>query len=66
MKVARVVCWSDSMVAVHWIKGKRSSLKPFVANRVAKIQSTWDPECWRYCASKENPADLLTDGFVVG
>ena len=27
MKVARVVSWSDSMVAVHWIKGKSS--RPF-------------------------------------
>ena len=63
MKVARVVCWSDSMVTLHWIKGQSSSCKPFVANRVAEIQSTWDPECWRYCASKENPADLLTRGL---
>ncbi|XP_068717084.1 uncharacterized protein [Montipora capricornis] len=57
------VCWLDSMVALHWIKGQSSSWKPFVANRVAEIQSTWDPECWRYCASKENPADLLTRGL---
>ncbi|XP_068756894.1 uncharacterized protein [Montipora capricornis] len=63
MKVARVVCWSDSMVALHWIKGQSSSWKPFVANRVAEVQSTWDPECWRYCGSKENPADLLTRGL---
>ncbi|XP_068756583.1 uncharacterized protein [Montipora capricornis] len=63
MKVARVVCWSDSMVALHWIKGQSYSWKPFVANRVAEVQSTWDPECWRYCGSKENPADLLTRGL---
>ncbi|XP_068757631.1 uncharacterized protein [Montipora capricornis] len=36
MKVARVVCWSDSMVALHWIKRQSSSWKPFVANRVAE------------------------------
>ena len=63
MKVDRVVCWSDSMVVLLWMKRHTSSRKPFVANRVAGIQSTSDPECWRYCASKENPADLLTRGF---
>lgn len=45
MNVARVVCWPDSLVAVHWIKRKSSSWKPFDARRVAEIQSTWDPEC---------------------
>ena len=63
MEVTSVVCWTDSMVALHWVKGQSSRWKPFVANRVAEIQSTWDPECWRYCASKENPADLLTRGL---
>ena len=63
MEVSGVVCWTDSMVALHWVKGQSSRWKPFVANRVAEIQSTWDPECWRYCASKENPADLLTRGL---
>ncbi|XP_031560001.1 uncharacterized protein LOC116296171, partial [Actinia tenebrosa] len=30
------------------------------------IQSTWDPENWKYCPSKENPADLLTRGLSCG
>ena len=63
MEVSSVVCWTDSMVALHWVKGQSSRWKPFVANRVAEIQSTLDPECWRYCACKENPADLLTRGL---
>ena len=56
-----VVCWTESMVALHWVKGQ-SSWKPFVANRVAEIQSTWDPDFWRYHAIKEIPADMFTSG----
>ena len=37
-----------------------------VANRVAEIQTTWDPGCCRYCTSKGNPADLLTRGLSCG
>ena len=37
-----------------------------MANRVAEIQTKWDPECWRYCTSKGNPADLLTRGLSCG
>ncbi|XP_078371406.1 uncharacterized protein LOC144655058 [Oculina patagonica] len=62
IKMNRVVCWTDSMVTLHWIRGRSSQWKPFVANRVSEIQSTWDPECWHYCASEDNPADLLTRG----
>ena len=66
IKIDNIVCWTDSMVALHWIRGQSSCWKPFVANRVVEIQSTWDPECWRYCPSKENPADLLTRGLTCG
>ena len=64
IKMHRVVCWTDSMVTLHWIRRQSSCLKPFVANRVLEIQSTWDPECWHYCASKDNAADLLTRGLT--
>ncbi len=30
---------------------------------VSEIQSTWEPECWHFCASKDNPADLLARGL---
>ena len=64
IKMHRVVCWTDSMVTLHWIRRQSSCWKPFVANRVSEIQSTSDPECWHYCASKDNPADLLTRGLT--
>ena len=43
------VCWTDSMVALSWIKGESHRLKQFVGNRVAEIQSLTDTVCWRHC-----------------
>ena len=63
LKVDRVVCWTDSMVTLQWIRGSSSQWKTFVANRVAEIQSTWDPQHWKHCSGEDNPADLLTRGF---
>ena len=56
----------NSMVTLHWIRGQSSCWKPFVQNRVAEIQSTCDPEYWKYCPSKEIPADLLSSGLTSG
>ena len=61
--ISRVVLWSDSTVALHWLKRPPSNWKLFVANRVSEIQSTWSPEHWRHCPGNDNPADLLTRGF---
>ena len=56
-------CWTDSMVALGWIKGRPSRWKPWVANRVTTIQSLTDPVRWKHVAGKENPADILTRGI---
>ena len=63
LKVDRVVCWPDSMVTLQWIRGSSSQWKTFIANRVAEIQSTWDPKHWKHCSGEDNPADLLTHGL---
>ncbi|XP_068750874.1 uncharacterized protein [Montipora capricornis] len=63
LKVDRVVCWTDSMVTLQWIRGSSSQWKTFVVNRVAEIQSTWDPQHWKHCSGEDNPADLLTRGL---
>ncbi|XP_068692648.1 uncharacterized protein [Montipora foliosa] len=56
--VGEMVCWLDSSVALHWIKG-RGNYKQFVANRVHKIQQ--HPEVqWRDVSTKYNPADTCT------
>lgn len=56
--------WSDSNVALAWIKSKRrDKLTCFVKNQVNKINSLTDSKDWYWVASGDNPADLLTRGL---
>ena len=52
--------WSDSRVALWWIRDKVKSWKPWVENRVVLIRETITGEKWNYIQSKENPADIPT------
>ena len=55
-------CWSDSQVALAWIRGDPGRWKQFVANRVIEIQQLTDPLRWGHCPGSENPADILSRG----
>ena len=55
-------CFSDSMVAVYWIKGTEKVWKPFVQNRVSEIRSLLPPSQWSHCSGHDNPADLPSRG----
>ena len=55
-----VKCWSDSEVALCWIKGRGKRWKPWVENRVVKIRKVVDDENWSYVEGKNNPADVPT------
>ena len=59
-KNLRYYCWSDSMVALSWIKADPSQWKASVAYRVVEIQTLTSPDRWFYCSGVENPADLFT------
>ena len=61
--IDQVVCWTDSILTLRWIRGSSCQCKTFVASSVAKIQSTWDPQHWRHCSGEDNLADLLTKGL---
>ncbi|XP_064479281.1 uncharacterized protein LOC135392505 [Ornithodoros turicata] len=54
--------WTDSTIALGWIRQDPSRWSTFVANRVAEIRSLTDPGLWRHCTGDSNPADLLTRG----
>ncbi|KRZ88491.1 hypothetical protein T08_9352 [Trichinella sp. T8] len=62
-QTAQITYWSDSRVALAWIKGAPARWKPFVANRVQEIQESVSPQCWRYCPTKKNPADIPSRGL---
>lgn len=52
--------WTDSSVALHWVKGK-GNYKQFVNNRVNKIRQK-DFINWRYVPTNQNPADIGSRG----
>ena len=54
--------WTDSRVALGWIRGDIDRWKPFVRNRVASIQNLTSPHSWRHCPGLDNPADLASRG----
>ncbi|KAF0299414.1 hypothetical protein FJT64_027820 [Amphibalanus amphitrite] len=59
------VCWSDSMIALGWLRGRPERWGVFVRNRVVQIQELTALENWRHCRSEDNPADLLTRGVFA-
>ena len=55
-------CWTDSTIALSWVKGDPKKWKQFVSNRFREIQDLPDPASWNHCPGRENPADLVTRG----
>ncbi|XP_040150840.1 uncharacterized protein LOC120893181 [Anopheles arabiensis] len=57
---ATTICWTDSMTVLHWLNSAPNRWKPFVANRVAKIQQTAGIQCWKHVPGSDNPADDIS------
>lgn len=51
--------WSDSQIALAWIRKPSSCWKVFVADRGQEIP----PSQWRFWPKDQNPADLVTRGI---
>ena len=62
--VVKQFAWSDSTIALAWIKAHPSKLECSVANRVAEIQRLTTPSIWKHIRSQENPADLGSRGVM--
>ena len=55
-------CWyTDSKVALHWIRGTTKEWKPFVENRVNQVRGLIPSEYWKHC--KPYPAPLEAPTF---
>ncbi|GFS79984.1 integrase catalytic domain-containing protein [Trichonephila clavipes] len=54
--------WTDSTIALAWIKTEPHKLKTFVSNRVAEIQALSKDYHWKHVSSKNNSADLISRG----
>ena len=58
--------WTDSEICLHWLTTKKlSNLKPFVANRVSKINSLIPSVSWSHVNSADNAADIISRGSTA-
>ena len=54
--------WTDSMVALSWIRSDAGRWGVYARNRIREIQELTDTENWGHCPGHENPADLPSRG----
>lgn len=54
--------WTDSMIALGWVRGRPERWKQYVSHRVEQIQRLTPVDCWSHCSGSENPADMMTRG----
>lgn len=55
--------FTDSKVALYWIKEQEREWKPFVQNHANQIRNLTPTDQWAHCAGKENPADIPSRGI---
>uniref|UniRef100_A0AAG5DPQ0 Integrase catalytic domain-containing protein n=1 Tax=Anopheles atroparvus TaxID=41427 RepID=A0AAG5DPQ0_ANOAO len=58
--IVRRTLWTDSSVALSWIRADPRNYRPYVAHRVAEIQDITTVEEWRWVPTLMNPADEAT------
>ena len=46
--VDKITFWTDSENVWYWLRNQRCKFKPFVANRIGKIQQMTSPEHWQH------------------
>ena len=61
--VTKEVFWTDSQVALSYIKSQTRRFKTFVASRIQTIKDHPDVAQWQYVLSKSNPADYGSRGL---
>lgn len=55
VELDEIFCWSDSEVALSWIRGKERSWEPWVENRVVAIRKVVDRDRWNFVKGELNP-----------
>ena len=58
--ICRTFRWSDSQVALCWIKQVSKVWNVWISNRVCMIRENMQVECWNFVSGSDNPADLAT------
>ncbi|XP_049871172.1 uncharacterized protein LOC126370378 [Pectinophora gossypiella] len=62
LPITDTYAWSDSTVALAWIRSPSCRWKTFVANRVSHIQESIPGANWHHVPSSDNPADVASRG----
>ena len=62
LKLADPICYTDSQVALCWIKHEDREWKQFVQNRVTAIRRLVPSEHWNHCSGILNPTDIPSRG----
>ncbi|XP_018362910.1 PREDICTED: uncharacterized protein LOC108761073 [Trachymyrmex cornetzi] len=60
---ASVFGWSDSAIALAWLRQPPAKWQTFVANRVSEVQHTLPEARWNHVSYKDNPADCASRGL---
>ena len=60
VNITKFVCWSDSKVALWWIKSVNKNWKVWVENILTEIRENIQVDCWCYVPTEFNPADITT------
>lgn len=63
MKMTDCHLWTDSTIALCWIKKQPRKRKEYVSNRVAKIQIQTKGAQWHHVPTEMNPADMASRGI---
>ena len=63
IQLSQSTFWSDSANVLWSIRGRSREFKPFVTNRVGKIQSNTNLDQWRHVPTRLNLADCLSRGL---
>ena len=63
LNTASIYCWSDSMIALYWIKNNKE-WKIWIQNRGDIIKKVVKPDNWHYISSSDNPADNVSREFL--
>ena len=59
------ICYTDSLIVLHWIRCTDKHWKPFVQNRVREIRGKVESSHWHHCQGEANPADMPSRGLTL-
>ena len=55
LQLEESACFTDSRVALYWIRGMDREWKQFVENRVREIRRLVPAKAWKHCPGRSNP-----------